>query len=248
MFIHNGFIVILIFLFLFENVPIYAGNHFRIFGGSETSIEKHPWMVSLQHSSLGHFCGGSLINYDTILTAAHCIIGDSASFHLVAGTSRLVDKGFTLKIKNITVHEKWTMSPNLKNKYDIAIIKLAEKVKFSKRVKTILLPDQDIKVPVGTALVVAGWGDIGSHGPQSDVLKEATVSVMESDSERLIYAWDKKSGVCSTDSGGPLELNGTLVGIVSFGPAKCEENSQPAGYTNVAFFRGWIKETLEYYE
>ncbi|XP_050497871.1 trypsin-like isoform X2 [Diabrotica virgifera virgifera] len=210
MFIHNGFIVILIFLFLFENVPIYAGNHFRIFGGSETSIEKHPWMVSLQHSSLGHFCGGSLINYDTILTAAHCIIGDSASFHLVAGTSRLVDKGFTLKIKNITVHEKWTMSPNLKNKYDIAIIK--------------------------------------SHGPQSDVLKEATVSVMESDSERLIYAWDKKSGVCSTDSGGPLELNGTLVGIVSFGPAKCEENSQPAGYTNVAFFRGWIKETLEYYE
>uniref|UniRef100_A0A6P7GH98 Trypsin 5G1-like n=1 Tax=Diabrotica virgifera virgifera TaxID=50390 RepID=A0A6P7GH98_DIAVI len=245
MIIHNGNIVIIVFLFLFENVPIYAGKHFRIFGGSETSIEKHPWMVSLQDSSRGHLCGGSLINDDTVLTAAHCIIGDPDSLYLVAGTSRWADKSSTLKIKNITVHEKW--SQDGKNGYDIAIIKLAEKVKFSKKIKTILLPEQDTKVPVGTALVVAGWGYIGPNGPRSDVLKEATVSVTGSDSERLIYTWNKKSGVCSHDSGGPLELSGTLVGIVSFGP-QCGEYSRSAGYTNVAFFHGWIKEILESYE
>ncbi|CAG9826930.1 unnamed protein product [Diabrotica balteata] len=245
MLIFNRNVMILFYVLLFTNVPIYAGRHFRIFGGRETSIEKHPWIVSLQDSQ-GHFCGGSLINDNTVLTAAHCIIGDSDSFHVVAGTSRWADKGSTLKIKNITKHDKW-MTSRSKLEYDIAIIKLAEKVKFSDKIKTILLPEQDTKVPVDTTLVVAGWGNIKENGPLSSILKETTVSVTESDSELLIYAGDKKSGVCSCDSGGPLELNGTLVGIVSFGPG-CFENKPPAGYTNVAYFRGWIKKTLESYE
>ncbi|XP_072398643.1 trypsin-1-like [Diabrotica undecimpunctata] len=245
MLIFNRNIMIIFYILLFTNVPIYAGRHFRIFGGRETSIEKHPWIVSLQDSKR-HFCGGSLINDDTVLTAAHCIIGDSDSFHVVAGTSHWADKGSTLKIKNITQHEKW-MKPGSKY-YDIAIIKLAEKVKFSDKIKTILLPEQDTKVPVGTALVVAGWGYITTNGPISNILKETTVSVTKSDSERLIHAGDKKSGICEADSGGPLELNGTLVGILSFGPILCDENQPPARYTNVAYFRGWIKETLESYE
>ncbi|XP_072384740.1 trypsin-7-like [Diabrotica undecimpunctata] len=246
MLIFNRNIIISFYVLLFTNVPIYAGRHFRIFGGRETSIEKHPWIVSLQVSQ-GHFCGGSLINDDTVLTAAHCIIGDSDSFHVVAGTSRWADKGSTLKIKNIIKHEKYFKPNGSKIEHDIAIIKLAEKVKFSDKIKAILLPEQDTKVPVGTALVVAGWGLIKENGPRSNILKETTVSVTESDSERLIYAGDKKSAVCTSDSGGPLELNGTLVGIVSFGPG-CGENRGPAGYTNVAYFRGWIKEILESYE
>lgn len=44
----------------------------RIVGGVTTTIEKHPWQVSVQFFG-NHICGGSIIKPDVILTAAHCI-------------------------------------------------------------------------------------------------------------------------------------------------------------------------------
>ena len=48
----------------------------RIIGGSEAVEDRHSYAVSLQSSSSygggGHYCGGSLIARDVVLTAAHC--------------------------------------------------------------------------------------------------------------------------------------------------------------------------------
>lgn len=43
----------------------------RIVGGIETTIEKHPWQVSLQLKN-EHLCGGAIISSQWVLTAAHC--------------------------------------------------------------------------------------------------------------------------------------------------------------------------------
>lgn len=43
----------------------------RIVGGYETSIEQHPWQVSLIDGA-SHSCGGSIIGNQWVLTAAHC--------------------------------------------------------------------------------------------------------------------------------------------------------------------------------
>lgn len=45
----------------------------RIVGGYETTIEEHPWQVSLQYAS-SHRCGGSIIGQKWILTASHCTV------------------------------------------------------------------------------------------------------------------------------------------------------------------------------
>ena len=45
----------------------------RIIGGFQTPMERYPYTVSLQSTGIdGHFCGGSLIAPDVVLSAAHC--------------------------------------------------------------------------------------------------------------------------------------------------------------------------------
>uniref|UniRef100_A0A670YCK3 Peptidase S1 domain-containing protein n=1 Tax=Pseudonaja textilis TaxID=8673 RepID=A0A670YCK3_PSETE len=43
----------------------------RIVGGTEASASKWPWQVSLQYGS-AHICGGTIIDAQWVLTAAHC--------------------------------------------------------------------------------------------------------------------------------------------------------------------------------
>ena len=44
---------------------------YKIVGGKPVDIKQRPFQVSLQFGS-SHWCGGSVINPRTIVTAAHC--------------------------------------------------------------------------------------------------------------------------------------------------------------------------------
>ena len=52
----------------------------RIVGGSNADISDYPWQVSLQLRSGGswyHICGGSIIDNKWVVTASHCVDGQS---------------------------------------------------------------------------------------------------------------------------------------------------------------------------
>ncbi|XP_076377027.1 chymotrypsinogen 2-like [Megalopta genalis] len=45
----------------------------RIINGTVAKPGQIPYQVSLQTSS-NHFCGGSILNADYVITAAHCVV------------------------------------------------------------------------------------------------------------------------------------------------------------------------------
>src|ERR1051325_2844880 len=61
-----------------------------IVNGSQTTVGAHPWQVAIEDTSGFQFCGGSVIDAGWVLTAQHCMEGESASGVLVAaGITRL---------------------------------------------------------------------------------------------------------------------------------------------------------------
>lgn len=57
----------------------------KIVGGNAAEAGEFPFIVSLQRRG-NHFCGGTLLNENTVLTAAHCSSANAASVSVRAGS------------------------------------------------------------------------------------------------------------------------------------------------------------------
>lgn len=51
----------------------------RIVGGTQAQKGSWPWQAMLAKPRGSQFCGGSLIDEQWVLTASHCVEGESAS-------------------------------------------------------------------------------------------------------------------------------------------------------------------------
>ncbi|KAJ8932958.1 hypothetical protein NQ314_014337 [Rhamnusium bicolor] len=80
--------------------------------------------------------------------------------------------------------------------------------------------------------------------PGTTDLRQATLkiqvneSIVHDDYSSETYNYD--IAVLKADSGGALEQDGTLIGIVSWGQG-CGEPDYPGVYTRVSYLRSWIR-------
>ena len=51
----------------------------RIVGGTVAAVNSWPWQVMLTDNYGRQFCGGSLVDPDWVLTAAHCLVWETPS-------------------------------------------------------------------------------------------------------------------------------------------------------------------------
>ncbi|NXX24586.1 ACRO protein, partial [Nicator chloris] len=135
----------------------------RIVGGAGAKPGAWPWIVSIQHpwvSGTGHWCGGSLITADWVLTAAHCFdnIKKISILKVVIGATQLTqpDPGAQVRrIKQLFRHENYNRS-DISN--DIALLELNEPVECSPYIQLACVADPTLTVSELQNCWIAGWG------------------------------------------------------------------------------------------
>ncbi|KAL0266945.1 UNVERIFIED_CONTAM: hypothetical protein PYX00_009349 [Menopon gallinae] len=212
----------------------------RIVGGVDTDITQVPYQVALE-SNGNHFCGGTLISDSVVLTAAHCMIFSPSTLRVRAGSSRRGNGGVVAGVTSAKKHPKYNQY-NLD--YDVAIMRLSNRIPISEKSKPILPTSSE--VTPDTNLKVSGWGMTREGGQCAEQLQSVLVPVISRQkcqqmyaphkitvTNRMVCAYALGKDSCQGDSGGPAVANGHVSGIVSWGVG-CARPNFPGVYTNVA--------------
>ncbi|XP_023813696.1 mast cell tryptase-like [Oryzias latipes] len=252
------FVVALQTLFIKESVSQLsvcgrANLNNRIVGGQDAPAGFWPWQVSLQTSS--HFCGGSLINNQWVLTAAHCFPSGSASgVTVVLGLQSLQGSNpnnVSRTITRLIIHPNYNSNDN-----DIALLQLSSPVNFTNYISPVCLSATNSTFYSGVNTWVTGWGNIGSGVslPAPQTLQEVQVPIVgnrrckcsySSITDNMVCAGLLEGGKdsCQGDSGGPLVIKQNnrwiQAGVVSFGRG-CALPNFPGVYTRVSQYQTWI--------
>ncbi|OGR63902.1 MAG: hypothetical protein A2X31_10675 [Elusimicrobia bacterium GWB2_63_22] len=223
----------------------------KIVGGVQATKGEFPFIVSLKSSYGSHFCGGSLIKKNWVLTAAHCVEGG----YLKGVTIGLHNQADTAGIEKFTVLEiiknpGWDTN-TMDN--DFALVKLSGDSKFA----PIALNAKEITSKVD--FVTAGWGTTSEGGGVSKILMKVTVPFVDNAvcsaaydgvTDSMICAGYKEGGKdsCQGDSGGPLIVgtgsNMALAGVVSWGEG-CARPNKYGVYAKVNGALDWINKTAK---
>ncbi|XP_050306278.1 transmembrane protease serine 9-like [Anthonomus grandis grandis] len=244
----------------FPNIP---GPHWakldpRIVGGEEVRRNSRPYQVGM-YIPVGlerSFCGASLINARTILTAAHCVDNRNGNVTLHFGAHEMPPllndtNVVTVESDDVVIHPLWSRATM---RHDIAIIRLRPEnaISFNANITPVLLPRDTTQSYLGNTTLVSGWGrpsdDVWTISP---VLREVTSTVISNYACRLAYTGTVEEchicisgalgrSTCQGDSGGPLMINGVQIGVVSFGSSWGCAIGWPAAFARVTCYLDWI--------
>ncbi|KAJ2654633.1 hypothetical protein IW148_006315, partial [Coemansia sp. RSA 1199] len=236
----------------------------RVIGGMQATEGMFPFMVHLYKDG-SPYCGGTLIDAEWVLTAAHCVAqadGNSSGAGSFVPTNPALFKvgygtnsgslGDYVEVDSIVVSTGfdpvWYTS-------DIALVKIKSNNDLITKAKSTTVSTASIME--GQTVITAGWGQTtNDNTDQSSALMYAGLVVADDDTcKAAAVDWNGQNGryvctsfstapgigTCFGDSGGPLLLSTgggyTLLGIVSFDVnTKDSSNARCAQDGNISYF------------
>ena len=139
------------------------GARARIINGKEVKKHSVPWLVRIGDGDCKSFCGGSLIQSNMVLSAAHCKEKNNNIVTLGDHDCDDTDDEKRIKVKRWILHEDYFISNNSEYALnDIAIVILEKRAIYSKTIAPICLPSKpytDFSNVAGQLATAAGWGD-----------------------------------------------------------------------------------------
>lgn len=209
-----------------RQVPLYGGTGYRDAAGAS------------------YLCGGTLIDPDSVLTAAHCLEGATNVDLAVGRTVLSQNQGQVRSATDWFIPSGYDGSED--DRYDAAVLTLDRPVDGITPIKLATARQDGLERPKRN-LTVAGWGTTSENGNTSDRMRDVSVPVVSDTRAREAYgsrsyfpnlmvaAGARGQDSCQGDSGGPLfkpSDNRTQVGIASFGNG-CARAGFPGVYTEV---------------
>ncbi|EHU0382973.1 GlyGly-anchored extracellular serine protease VesA [Vibrio cholerae] len=244
-----------------------------IVNGTNANVANYPSFASLaiyispyQYSS-GTYCGATVLNSRYILTAAHCIYGNSYTMLYTVVVPQLEDES---QFPNGNVQfaraaefyypDNYVDSSAVYWPNDIAIIKLESDLNVSNFVG-VLNSSINNSYDVSATYKAIGHGYVSSNTAGGTRLLETTLTFVPFATCSAYYGANLGPGhvcftgpqigsyrnsTCSGDSGGPVYWDSgsgyVQIGITSFGPSTCGNPALPVTsvFTEVSDYYSWI--------
>nr|XP_027200141.1 clotting factor B-like [Dermatophagoides pteronyssinus] len=233
-------------------------GHFERISNGQDSIDGSYPFAALLYRYQAPFGGAVIINERWLLSAAHNFYeSKQPSIYQIGVGSIYLKRLIMKKVDKIIVHEKYQHH----QKYDLALIRLKEPLKFGQNIRPICLPEYSFEslndLKRGRAI---GWGYRNFSGSKvSEILQEVDLDIIPLKKCRQIYSkldqdiihsqictYTKNKDECSGDSGGPFFAykndQAILFGIIGFGVTCADEF--PGVNTAVSHFLNWIHRIL----
>ncbi|KAL3823948.1 hypothetical protein ACHAXA_007919 [Cyclostephanos tholiformis] len=229
----------------------------RIIGGWEAQVGRYMYAVSLQSYGIGHFCGGTLIAKDVVITAAHCV-RDGSVTAVIGGNT--VDEGEKINVIKSVTHDNYN---SITDGYDVGLLILESSTTLDITFPVLNI-DNDYP-SAGATTYAMGWGDtdVTTYEKVSDWLmvvdlevitnedcnaaEEGDVSYRNWVTDDMMCTYSENRDACQGDSGGPLIVRpgggaeyDILVGLVSWGVG-CAY--LPGVFSRVSMSYDWILNT-----
>lgn len=231
----------------------------QVVGGEPVPDGEYRFVAALRDTTRGNsayqqqFCGGTLIDRNSVLTAAHCLESVTApQLRVTVGLTSLREpgQGQTRSVESIIRHPQYTTSL-VTFRYDAAVLNLGRPIKNIAPAKIPATTSNGLEDP-GDQATIAGWGSTvkqpSNNDPRYPVrMQEAQVPIVSDATAKRAYGADdyeprlmlaagrENKDTCQGDSGGPIFVersNGRIsqIGITSFGNG-CGAKNFPGVYT-----------------